>query len=293
MVCFFIFVVGIIIFIFVFGKGIIQLQRKEEKPNKRNKNEEYVKKTINRNTGINNNFVSVQATIVPNEDEEKQIDVDYRKNSWKFYCYDVFGTNPKTNRKKKVSTYVLSNDENYIKEKSGLINVTEIKETFIEPSEAQIDYAKSLGIQCNSDLNRRDYSILISRALGELKYQAVPLEVAQFAERFNVYLSSYATMSIAYNIIYDAMDKKEKCLFLAHTVFQLSNGFSSYDYIKHPSYQYYEDFANEYLEDENVGKIMNNYIGSGFIPNKKIIKKIKPYKICYNYFVRIGLISEI
>ncbi len=268
-------IVGIILFIVGINK---LLKVKEEETNQNYRTEEYAKDTTNKET---------------DKHEDKPIEIDCRKNSWQFYCYKVSGTNPKTNRKKKVSVCVLNNDEDYIKEKSGLIDVTEIEETFIDkPTENQIRYGEKFGMVFSSELNKRDYSMLLSRAEGEAKYEIVPLGVAQFAERFNVYLSSYATTEMAYNLIFDTMNTKEKCLLLVHTVLQLSNGFTSYDYINHPSFAYYEDFANEFIEDDNVGKIIKNYSGTLFVPNKKRIRTIKPYNYCYNYLVRKGLIQE-
>jgi len=198
---------------------------------------------------------------------------------WKMNQYKVAGKNPATNRKKKVSVVSLSNDEQTVIARSGLIDVDSVSLVFDEPSNEQLGFASDLGIPIDCSFSKQDYSALISKATGDEPNDSVPLDVARFAERINVYLSSFTSFPRAYNDIYYKMNLFEKIEFFAFSVYQYVYGFACYDYIHHSNVRLFNNFAAEHVDDNKFIKSLNCYCGADLLPNHPI-KNSYAFQVC-------------
>lgn len=198
---------------------------------------------------------------------------------WKMMQYKVSGKNPKTKRKKAIIIVSLNSDTSSIAKRSGLICVDAVSPYFNDPSKEQIEYASDLGVSINDEYSKEDYSSIISKALGQEPCDIVPLDVARFAERINVYLSSFASFPRAYNEIYYKMDLSEKIEFFSFTVFQYIHGFICYDLIFHPNVCLFKNFSAEHVNDNKFIKSLNCYCGADLIPNHSI-KNSYAFQVC-------------
>lgn len=235
-------------------------------------------------TPVNAPKIRITSTIIDTDEEREPI--DYSKNGWVLNEYRVEGINPKNN-KIKFKTVVLLNstNEEEIRLKSNLIDITNIEPIIYEPNERQIKYAKDLDIEISEDMNRRDISCLISRVTGEDYFTQTPLEVAQLLAERNLHSSSYASIRENYNILYHSFSETERYIFFAYSVYQELYGFECYDYTKHSKYDLFCEFAREFCDKERFVESFNNcYCGSKLIPKAKIKgKNSVAYKLCKEF----------
>ena len=189
---------------------------------------------------------------------------------WKMLCYKVSGKNKKTKRKKSVLISTLSLEESLIAERSNLFDIYDISLSFDSPSKEQIKYAEDLGFSYNDSLSKQDYSAIISKLLGDEPNDVLPLDVALFAERVNVFISSFSSFPRAYNEIYHSFELKEKIEFFSFSVFQKLNGFLCYDLINHPNYLVFQKYAESCISNNKLIKSLDCYCGADFVPNKSI-----------------------
>lgn len=206
------------------------------------------------------------------------------KQNWCFTRYKIKGINPDTKRKKTVCIAVLGNDIDKAKKNSGLIDISDVQVYFDAPSQAQIDYGRDLGIEYNHTYTKQDYSCLISIVLNEEFQSGIPIGIAEFAERLNVYLSSFISWERAYSYIYHELSLVEKCKFFAFSVYQCLNGVICYDYLNHPKLELFNKFAEIYSTNDRFMNSLGCYSGEDLIPNRSI-KNSNAYQICKNYFL--------
>lgn len=213
-----------------------------------------------------------------------QIRID--RPDWEMVVYKVTGTNPETNRRKSKVVFVLGEDKEKAKEKSGLIDIFSVERCQPEPpSERQINYGNDLGIPYSSSYSKRDYSCLISYAANEDTYIPIDKEAARFAEENGIYLSQFASMTMLYQNYYVNLSLKEAIAFFAFSIYQYFRGFICYDYRKHPKLVLFEKFADENIDNNDFTRSLLKYEDiSQFIPNYgKIRKNTNAYKICFEF----------
>lgn len=209
---------------------------------------------------------------------------NYKASDWSMRLYLVIGKNPQTNRKKQNKIAALSFDEDFISKRSGLCEIKSISLLSLEaPSKEQIDYAADLGVPFNPELSKQDYSSIISKILREESPESVSKDIARFAERFNVFLSSYVSIERAYNYIYHEMPLLDKITFFAFSVYQKMRGFICYDFMNHPELELFKKYADLHIEDSKFIKSLECYFGADLIPGKSI-KNSFAYQDCKKFF---------
>ena len=213
---------------------------------------------------------------------------------WEMYRFQVTGTNPNTNRKKSKIVITVGEDEEKAKQKSGLLDISSVE--LIEPdqpSTAQIEYGRDLGIAYNDCYSKQDYTALISIATAEEVYVPIDKNAAEFAADHNIYLSQYDSMTKLYQRYYNDLSYSDALAFFAFTVFQALKGFTCYDYMNHPQCDLFIKFANENESTAEFECSFSRYEDiSEFIPNYGELRKTtNAYKICYDFFVHNGIVS--
>lgn len=205
---------------------------------------------------------------------------------WEMVIYSVTGTNPQTNRRKSETVFVLGEDEEEAKRKSGLVDIITVERCRPEPpSERQINYGNDLGIPYSESYSKRDYSCLISYATDEDVYIPIEKAAAKFAVDNGIYLPQFASMTMLYGQYYANLTLKEAIAFFAFTVYQFSYGFNCYDYRDHPKLDLFEKFADENIDNDDFTRSLLRYDDiTQFIPNYgKLRKTTNAYKICSEF----------
>lgn len=223
-------------------------------------------------------------------------EVTIKLPDWEMNIYEVFGVNPKTNRKKTKQVVVVGEDEEKAKQKSGLIDIISVECLEPEPpSNAQIEYGRDLGIAYNDCYNKQDYTALISVATAEEVYVPIDKDAAEFAADHNIYLSQYDSMTKLYRRYYYDLSTPSAIAFFAFTVYQSLKGFTCYDYTKHPQIDLFEQFSKEYTDNPEFMRSFSRYEDlTEFIPNYGELRKTtNAYKICYEFFCANGVATPI
>lgn len=214
---------------------------------------------------------------------------------WEMNEYRVTGINPKTKRRKSVVVVVMGEDAEKAKQKSGLLNITDVERVEQEPpSQAQIEYGNDLGIDYKSYYTKRDYSCLISYATDEEIYYPIEKEAAELAESRGIYLSQYASLTQLYYLYFHDLSVKEACAFYAFSLYQSLNGFECYDYHKHSKYELFEQFADENVDN---GSFTHSLLPTGsnqYIPKHcEVLQTTNAFKICYNWLNKKAVVPQL
>ena len=221
-------------------------------------------------------------------------EVTIKLPDWEMNFFQVFGVNPKTNRKKSKIVFVVGDDEEKAKQKSGLLNISSVEHIEPDPpSTAQIEYARDLGIAYNDCYSKQDYSALISIATGEIEFVPIDKNAAEFAAEHNIYLSQYDSLIKLYVRYFNDLSYSESLAFFAFTMYQSLNGFTCYDYMNHPQCDLFIKFANDNANNDEFKRSFDRYESvSEFIPNYGVLRKTtNAYKICYDFFVQNGVVA--
>lgn len=232
-------------------------------------------------SAIKASSVSVDVKI---SDNTNKTDYSPKRNDWFMNKYKVTGTNSKTNRKKGNEVIIVGTDENKAIERSGLIDVISVEkiEPF-EPSENQIRYGDSLGMEHKCYYSSADYSAILTIIENKLKFEYTPIELAEYAAHHNIYISSYCTFSSFLNILFDKLPNEEKIIFFASCIYQSYKGFVTYIPSEHPNYNDFCKFMEYAKRNDCFMKSIYYYSGTELNP-KRTIKKLKAKEICMNYF---------
>lgn len=205
---------------------------------------------------------------------------------WEMNVFKVSGINPSTNRRKSEMVVIVGDDLEKAKQKSGLKNISSVDLVEPEPpSTAQIKCGNNLGIEFRSYYTKRDYSALISIALGEDVYIPIDNEAAEFAAEHNIYLSQYSSLCRLYRNYYYELSLFDAAVFFAFSVYQSLNGFVCYDFQHHPKYDLFMSFANENINNSDFTSSLLKYKNPDELaPNyERMRKSTKAYKICSEY----------
>lgn len=239
------------------------------------------------NSSNNSIQVSIKGSIIDDPDLEDEEPFEYLplRNEWFMTKYKVTGTNPKTNRKKGNEVVIVGDDENKAIERSGLINVISVEKIEpYEPTENQIKYGDRLGMEHKCSYSGADYSAILTMYECRIKkFEYTPIELAEYATQYHVYISSYCTFSSFLNILFDKLPKEEKIIFFASCVYQSYKGLVTYIPAEHPNYNDFCEFMEYAKQNDSFMKSIYYYSGTELNP-KRAIKKLKAKEICMNFF---------
>ena len=207
--------------------------------------------------------------------------------------YKVVGINPATKRKK---TAIVVDSEKATKQriiqKSGLLEPCEIEiEPDIPPTEAQVKYARKLGIIFPEDATVHDASVFLTRAENdEPLYQAkAPTEMLKILiEELGIYIPRYAGKDELDGYFWYGMSKEEKYAYFAMRVYAENTG-KNYRFIHEATnseQEKFREFARQKICNAEFENSINCYTGDDIPINGKLKKKLKAYQIAMAYFMQ-------
>ena len=112
---------------------------------------------------------------------------------------------------------------------------------FEAPTQKQIDYAKSLGINIRQDYTQKDVSALISKRVDNDDEHTK--ELFQFATDHKVYVSKYIGETALYGAIFHSLPNLDKIAFFLFAVYRDLTGDKCSNLDNHPHRQKFYEFA--------------------------------------------------
>ena len=166
-----------------------------------------------------------------------------------------------TNRVRTVEIWARSEEE--AKNKllsSDYSEIVSISRNFHLPTEKQIAYAKSLGIQITSDMERQDISELIDRKIND-KSDPNP-GLVDFAENRDIIFSSYIGKKNLYNLVFSELPNLDKIAFFIFSVYRYlsSDREANLDISPYKS-KFYEFAQSIESNDRLLNSLLSNYRG--------------------------------
>lgn len=178
---------------------------------------------------------------------------------FEWHKYTATGINPKTNRKNTVR--IIAKNElaaaGILSDKGLLPPYTFTEEKFAPPTDAQIDFARDLGIKILPDMNRYDVSNCISKVLN---YDVDADETLKlFAYYRNISFSPYAGQQELMEKIFYTLSSDEKILFFFLAVYNFLFKKDEWNF----DFPLAQKFLKLHFDDESFRKSLeNNYKGN-------------------------------
>lgn len=206
--------------------------------------------------------------------------------------YNVTGKNPKTGRKKSQTVVVSENaSESTIIERSGLEEPCEIVRLENPPTDAQILYAKKLGIQIPGDATSKDVSVFLTRAENnEPIYQKKANReiLSVLIDRLGIYIPAYAGDNDLNGYYWAGMSKAERYAYFAMRVYAENVG-KNYRFLfeaTNSEQEMFKNFSEKYMGNSEFENSFNCYVFSDVPLNGKIKKRLKAYQIASAFFMQ-------
>ena len=127
------------------------------------------------------------------------------------------------------------------------------------PSDAQLDYAKKLGVKIPKDANIKDASALIAKAVDN-DSDPNP-DLVEYANELGLTFSQYIGKRALYGLVYRSMDLKEQIAFFVFCVYRWLSDDRGGNLNKHQHRQIFYDFAEQYVNDAKFVKSLAQYSG--------------------------------
>lgn len=204
--------------------------------------------------------------------------------------YKVTGINPNTNRKKsEIFPWFSGVPTEDVEKASGLVEPYECEQIPDErPTDAQLTYAKRIGVTIPEDANMEDASIFLTRKEnGEPLHQKGVAEwlLRKYVCELKVYIPLYANLAESHARYYHSLSIKERIAYFAMKVYNENKG-TKYLF-PHEATQVeqtkFRAFAEDYYKDNKFIESFERY-GSEDIPIDGVIKKrLKAYDMANSY----------
>ena len=213
---------------------------------------------------------------------------NFKKNELICVEHLVKGKNPSTGRtktEKVIGVRGESRDEitkrTYLQEP---IEITEIEQR--RPSDAQIEYARNLGITFPEDATMTDASIILTRAedgvdISQDRLSNELINIAVF--KLGLFIPAYAGYEEFVRMFYNSMDIKEKYAYFAMMVYCEKYG-KRYTFLHEATEEErnkFDNFAEMQLKNRSFAESYERYTIEEMPIGGIIKKRLKAYTIAY------------
>lgn len=130
------------------------------------------------------------------------------------------------------------------------------------PTESQLSYAKSLGIDVPKWASKSDVSILITRVVNDNDYSAPNPDLVDYAISKGVNFSRCVGKKAFYNIVFDDLSDLDKVAFFAFSLYRWLSGERHGNLETFPYKRVFDNFAAEFVKDESFMNSLKRYKGS-------------------------------
>ena len=214
----------------------------------------------------------------------------FQKNEVVCVEHLVKGKNPSTGRMKTEKVLGIRGESKediakrtYLREP---IEITEVEQR--QPSEAQIEYAKNLGITFPEDATMTDASVILTRAedgvnIVQDKLSNELIKIGVF--KLGIFIPTYAGYREFERIFFNSLDTKEKYAYFAMRVYCEKYG-KKYTFPYEPTVEEqkkFSDFAEQQMKNRSFTESYERYSLEEMPIGGIIKKRLKAYEIAYEH----------
>jgi hypothetical protein len=166
-----------------------------------------------------------------------------------------------TNRKR-TETFIAKNEEELVEllKNSDFEDPFEIKEVFNEPTDKQLEYAKSLKIKIPNHASLEDMSALISRAVEGDNSDPNP-ELIEYAVDKGFFFSKYVGKKALYNLLFYSLSLRDKIAFFCFSVYRHLSDDRAGNLDNHQCKDLFYNFAESQINNDKFIKSLEKYTG--------------------------------
>lgn len=213
----------------------------------------------------------------------------YKKTCPKMNVYKIRGRNRATGRIRTVRKVALaSSSQEEVVASCSLYDIQSFEVDMEPPTEAQLNYAKDLGVAVSDNYSKNDVSCLITRASsddGRDDMIPVDINLAKMLADRDVCLSEFSGEKRALDLLWTQLSEGEKIRFFIFCIHQNCLRKQDYDLENSPYLDLYNDFINKYRDNQQFKKSLAGYIGSDLSLHKEPNRRRNAYKIASEYFL--------
>ena len=204
--------------------------------------------------------------------------------------YKVTGINPNTNRRKSETfPWFRETPVEDIEKASGLLGPYECEQLPDRmPSDAQLEYARRIGVIIPRDATMEDASIFLTRKENNKPLHQVGVAewlIKKYICELKVYIPLYASLTEAHSQYYYSLSVKERIVYFAMKVYDENKG-AKYLF-PHEATQIEQEkfrvFAEEYYRDNKFMESFERYSAEDLPIDGAIKKRLKAYDIANSY----------
>lgn len=139
--------------------------------------------------------------------------------------------------------------------------IASIEIGFENPTQAQLDYARALGIHVADTDTKTDVSCLIDKKL--YRTSDPNPELIEFADNRDIVFSSHVSKKRLYNLVFSELPDLDKIAFFIFTVYRYYSGDRTGNMDKSIHRHHFYEFANNTINNTKLVKsLLENYHGS-------------------------------
>lgn len=204
--------------------------------------------------------------------------------------YKVTGINPNTNRRKSETfPWIKGAPVEDIEKASGLLGPYECEQLPDRmPSDAQLGYARRIGVMIPKDATMEDASIFLTRKENDKPLHQVGVAewlIKKYICELKVYIPLYASLAEAHARYYYSLPVKERIIYFAMKVYDENKG-TKYLF-PHEATQVEQEkfkaFAEEYYRDNKFIESFERYGAEDLPIDGAIKKRLKAYDMANSY----------
>lgn len=175
--------------------------------------------------------------------------------------FKITGTNRQTNRRKSLRIDAFSQDEAVEAASKKLSPPLDVERVpFDSPTNAQLDYAKDLGILVTAGMTKNDLTALISRSVDGDRSDPNP-GLIDFATGRGFHFSQYIGKKALYILVFSSLDTVDKAAFFLFSVYRWLSEDREANLDKSPYCQKFYATAEALTNEERFVKSLNGYSG--------------------------------
>ena len=204
--------------------------------------------------------------------------------------YKVTGINPNTNRRKSETfPWFRETPVEDIEKASGLLGPYECEQLPDRmPSDAQLEYARRIGVIIPRDATMEDASIFLTRKENNKPLHQVGVAewlIKKYICELKVYIPLYASLTEAHSQYYYSLSVKERIVYFVMKVYDENKG-AKYLF-PHEATQIEQEkfrvFAEEYYRDNKFMESFERYSAEDLPIDGTIKKRLKAYDMANSY----------
>nr|WP_054549360.1 hypothetical protein [Lysinibacillus sphaericus] len=179
-----------------------------------------------------------------------------------YSLFEIKGKHFETKRIRTLKIEAITEEEAVIKAKdNGLETITSIEIIpFDQPTERQIEYAHSLGIQIPVNASQKDVSALISHAVEK---DGIPNQgLVDYATNKKILFSKYIGKTALYNKIFSQLSNIDRNAFFIFSIYRYISDDRHANLDTHPNKVDFYEFANSVNKDEKFLNSLKKYSGA-------------------------------